>query len=181
MSTAGQRAKRLREREALTKQQRLVIAGAVAPRLRSLKSSRRRIHVTDSTGAVIRMITDKELTVGLLETAAIELQIDEPGKEDASPVTECTVCGRMTERRKKGRGRLPAKCVECKNGKCKDCGFIFTSESTVREARKQGREPRCRRCRFVFLQKSAKPKKLTRKQMQARISELEAKVSNAGR
>lgn len=176
-STAGQRAKRERDRASLSKQQRLLIAGAVAPRLRSRLSSRRRINVINADGEVVRKISDAELAMGVLKTASIEFQLDEP-IETAALTNECVVCGRLTERRKRGRGKRSSKCIECKNGKCSDCGAIFTSESTLRTALKRGTTPRCASCRIAYRRRNMKEgRRMTRKEMEARIATLEASVA----
>jgi len=127
------------------------------------------------------MITDTELAIGVLKTAAIEFDVDAPeGGNPSSLTVECTVCGRMTMRKKRGRGNhRQAKCIECRNGKCSDCGTIFSSESTVREARKRGNVPRCQPCRFAFLRKGATSSKLTRTQLERRIAKLEAELKEA--
>lgn len=172
-STAGQRRKRAADKERLSKVTRLAIAGAVAPRLRSKIPGRRRIHVVGADGEVVRSITDVELASGMLARGNIEFQVDDP--ERGLPTFTCAGCGRVTSRKAQGAG---AKfCIECRNGKCSDCGGLLPSESTAREARKRGREPRCQPCWFAFRRRAlAAPSKLTRKQLEARVAELESLV-----
>lgn len=125
----------------LSKVDRLAIASAVAPVLRSVteRVSRRRVKVySRATGETLREATMGEALRGLAEAYAIEHTIDDAEArrtKKETKVVECLVCTRPFEVEtgvalKKGyRGSVCAKCVvaPCAGG----CGKITPSHATL--------------------------------------------------
>lgn len=106
--------------EKMTKAERLSVAGAVAPTLRS-QSERTRTRVVkvydQATGEVVRHATLADVQRGILETAKIELDVAD-GKKKTKDV--CRSCGGLMFMPKRGKPRL--RCDACKFPPCRGCG-----------------------------------------------------------
>jgi hypothetical protein len=125
------------------KAERLAVAGAVAPRLRSQddKTKSRRVALVDKDGKVTGYTTLAEVQKSLLKAREIELDVQD-GVRPKEVV--CRACGRT---RKVGRGPVP---MVCRNGCDTRCGTDGCSgriaAATAVRAAIEGKLRICRAC-----------------------------------
>lgn len=105
--------------------QRLVVAGAVAPVLRSQArtASRRKVGLTDKDGNVVRYVSVADVQEALLRREEIELDVAEPSR-----VSICSACGRRFLLPDLPNVRRRKKCSRCAYSRCADCGKQSTSK-----------------------------------------------------
>lgn len=102
--------------EGLTRTERLEIAGAIAPVMRSLPDSakRRKVHLyRQSDGVVTGHTTLAEVQEAILATAKIEFEIIDGSKVDK---TFCKRCGKPISMPKARKGNLPRLCPASEGG-----------------------------------------------------------------
>ena len=109
---------RTQEKLKLNRAQRLALAGKLAPTARSL-APKRKIHVTNAQGEVVRVISDQDLAKGLLARADVELSTL-PGEIRKSML--CQVCAKVILSPQPRQKR----CSQCSHGVCA-CGMPLTN------------------------------------------------------
>jgi hypothetical protein len=124
------------------KAERLAVAAAVAPSLRSQddKTKQRRVALVDASGKVTGYTTLGEVQKSLLKARAIELEVADGVRPKE---VLCRACGK-TVKVPKG-GFVPTVCREGCARECNDCGKSLPSD-TLRRAARAGRTPRCLIC-----------------------------------
>jgi hypothetical protein len=129
-----------------SKAERLVVAGALAPRLRSQdeKVSGRRVALTDKDGKVTGYTTLGEVQRALLRERQIELETIE-GVRPTEVV--CRHCGK-TITVKRGPGPVPKVCKDGCDRRCatEGCDGILAKITAYQNAQK-GTKGVCRKCR----------------------------------
>jgi hypothetical protein len=132
--------------EAWNKAERLAVAGAVAPHLRSQaeQAAKRRVAKVDKDGNVVGYTTLAEVQKALLLTHKIEFDV----VEGTRPIEIfCEKCGRPTKVPKKGG--IPKQCRKCACPQCVGCGstmsYLHSTPSFV--AKRKGAPPKCTPCK----------------------------------
>jgi hypothetical protein len=123
----------------MSKAERLAIASAAAPVLRTLpeKTARRRVFVTGKDGEVVRVATGAEVVKGLAEAFEIEHAVNGGRGEERL----CVACGRPFRARRDG-GFARKACGACP---CELCESTVDGNLANRQSAK-GFVPRCRTC-----------------------------------
>lgn len=106
-----------------TKQERLVVAGAIAPYLRESKekTKNRRVAVTDKDGKILRYTTLDEVQKKLLEAHALEIDVID-GERPKEVI--CELCGKFVKVEKGKGGPIPRFCKDkrCQHKPCPGFG-----------------------------------------------------------
>jgi hypothetical protein len=115
--------------EKLTKAERLAIAGVVAPSVRASAevSARRRVHVVDVHGNVVRQITGLEAQKAVLRHAGIEFDVLVGKSGVTLAICETPECARLFQIRARGRQKRPTRCPLCRSGVCSSCKKVSAS------------------------------------------------------
>lgn len=154
----------------MRKVDRLAVAAAVAPTIRgqSERTKNRRVAVVDKDGNVMRYTTLGEVQKAALETARIELAVQDGVRPRSRP---CVRCGALVTVAKRGSikkicdGCLYQACIACgrklsrRARKCRHCAGtakkpvarcalcgVHVGRATVWSAKKRGVPTRCRAC-----------------------------------
>jgi len=132
---------------ALTKVERLALAGRVAPLLRGKRP--RQLKTVNPRGDVVRTVSDVQLAESLLARQKIELELTDHARR-----FHCRLCGKKLST---NRGRT-GRCVSCMRIKDLDqlcpgyggapCNAIISRTSFTPSAvlRREGKPARCRSC-----------------------------------
>jgi len=134
------------------KAQRLAVAAAVAPGLRSVseKTASRRVAKVDKDGNIVGYTTLAEVQKALLEKQRIEFDVVE-GVRPKEVV--CQACGRI---RKVDRGPIPAVCRFGCDTRCSTVGCEGRISATTAVRRALERKPRvCKQCALRALHAAA--------------------------
>jgi hypothetical protein len=149
-----------RERE-WNKAERLAVAAAVAPSLRSQndKTKQRRVALVDESGNVTSYTTLGEVQKSLLRARAIELEVVD-GVRPKEVI--CTACGKTIKVAQKGGGQPPKICRYGCDRRCRTEGCTtLVSVDSARRFAVDGIQRQCRPCtqREVVKKANASPKK----------------------
>jgi hypothetical protein len=122
--------------------ERLALAGAVAPRVRSQsdRAAMRRVARVNAEGKIVGYTTLAEVQKALLERERIEMETVD-GVRPKGKI--CEQCGKPT--RVGGSGKLPSICRDCRRRPCVDCGKRLSQGATY-AALKEKREMLCLLC-----------------------------------
>lgn len=127
----------------MNKAERLIVAGVVAPVLRSSVNGGRRVAVTDADGKVTGWTTVAEIQASLLAKQKIELEVID-GVRPAEVL--CKNCGKSIRTTK--NGPLPTVCREGCNVFCSfpDCGRQISPNAARKNALKGILKGHCIKC-----------------------------------
>lgn len=125
-----------------SKAERLAVACAVAPTLRSQsdKTKSRRVARVDADGKVVGYTTLGEVQKALLRTREIELEVVD-GVRPKEVI--CRACGKTVKVRP--QGPPPRVCYGGCRGACVECGCLVSAATALRAAVER-REPYCKAC-----------------------------------
>lgn len=134
--------------EKWNKIERIAVAGHAAPRLRaqSEETIKRKVHLVDKDGNVVRYASVAEVQAGLLRRRDIEFDVT----DNVKPKTKiCTSCGRTFA----PQSRTGRRCRSCLHPNCADCGKPLPFAGTQV---KKKRDVRCFDCSMAFKKANAK-------------------------
>jgi len=117
--------------------EKLRIAGASAPALRRTERVRI-VNLVDSNGRVVGQVDHVTVAKKLHERIGIEFDVDPSDRREKVRKCKCGNVFVLPPKRdwKDHAGRLPTRCVECRNAVCRVCGAEATEASRKNGTRK---------------------------------------------
>lgn len=140
--------------DAWTKAERLAIAGAIAPTIRSAEVSKRDriVRIKDKNGNTIRTLSLIDLQKELLEKRGIEIDM---GDGIRPKITICEDCGCPIFVKKSGV--LRTRCDDCGWVKCENCNKRVSMRIASNDIRKSKITRWCKPCSVLLGRRKTKP------------------------
>lgn len=127
-----------------SKNERLIVAAAIAPVLRAMPAEKgnRRVAVVDKSGKVVGYRTLKEIQAKLLEAERIAIEVSDGVRPKEAPCCGCGVPVKLVVKGGKGPRAVCPRCQLCV------CGVKLgrSAYAPARVRQRGGRRPMCRTC-----------------------------------